>query len=99
MHAIVCPPIPPPREDRIRDTQTCGTSCPLAVVALQTPLREWELKYRLEAQYNTYNHLPSQSPSAHPSYRRLSIQARNTAQSFFLAGIQPRQNADFYTSS
>jgi hypothetical protein len=90
-----CPPIPPPREDRIRDTQTRGTGCPFAVVALQTPLGEWELKYRPEAQYNTHNHLPSQSPSAHPSHRRLSIQARNTAQSLFSAGIQPRQTLTF----
>jgi hypothetical protein len=90
-----CPPPPLPREDRIRDTQTRGTSCPFTVVALQTPLGEWELKYRPEAQYNTHNHLPSKSPTAHHSHRRLSTQAINTAQSFFSAGIQPRQTLTF----
>jgi hypothetical protein len=90
-----CPPIPLPKEGRIRDTQTRGTGCLFTVVALQTPLAEWELKYRPEAQYNTHNHLPSQSPSAHHSHRRLSIQARNTAQSFYSAGIQPRQTLTF----
>jgi hypothetical protein len=90
-----CPPTPLAREDRIRDTQTRGTGCLFTVVALQTPLGEWELKYRPEAQYNTHNHLPSKSPSAHHSHRRLSTQARNTAQSFFSAGIQPRQILTF----
>jgi hypothetical protein len=90
-----CPPPPLPKEDRIRDTQTRGTSCPFTVVALQTLLGEWELKYRPEAQYNTHNHLPSKSPSAHHSHRRLSTQAINTAQSFFSAGIQPRQTLTF----
>src|ERR1700710_410165 len=82
-----CYPAPLAREDRRRDTRTRGTGCPFAVVALQTPLGEWELKYRPEAQYNIHNHLPSQSPSAHPSHRRLSIQTRTTAESFFQAGI------------
>jgi hypothetical protein len=88
------PSIPLPKE-RIRDTQTRGTGCLFSVIALEKASGEWELKYRLEAQYNTYNHLPSQSPSAHPSHRHLSIQAKDTAQSFFLAGIQPRQTLSF----
>jgi hypothetical protein len=92
-----CPPIPPPREDqiRVRDTQTRGTGCLFTVVALQTPLGEWELKYRPEAQYNIHNHLPSQSPTAHPSHRHLSIQTKTIAESFFKAGIQPRQTLTF----
>jgi hypothetical protein len=89
-----CPPIPLPRE-RIRDTQTRGTGCLFSVIALEKVSGEWELKYRPEAQYNTHNHLPSQSPTAHPSHRQLSIQAKNTAQSFFKAGIQPRQTLTF----
>ena len=94
-----CYPAPLAREDRRRDTSTRGTSCPFAVVALQTPLGEWELKYRPEAQYNIHNHLPSQSPSAHPSHRRLSIQTRDIARSFFSAGIQPRQTLSFLSQA
>jgi hypothetical protein len=92
-----CPPIPLPKEDQIRvhDTQTRGTGCLFTVVALQTPLGEWELKYRPEAQYNTHNHLPSKSPSAYHSHRHLSTQAINIAQSLFSASIQPRQTLSF----
>jgi hypothetical protein len=92
------PSIPLPRE-RIRDTQTRGTGCLFSVIALEKASGEWELKYRLEAQYNTPNHLPSQGPSAHPSHRHLSIEARNIAQSFFSAGIQPRQTLTFMHQS
>jgi hypothetical protein len=89
-----CPPIPLYRE-RIRDTQTRGTGCLFSVIALENSPREWELKYRPEAQYNIHNHLPSLSPSSHPSHRQLSTIARNTVKSFFLAGIQPRQTLTF----
>ena len=89
-----CPPILPPRE-RIRDTQTRGTGCLFSVIALEKASGECELKYPPEVQYNTHNHLPSQSPSAHPSHRYISIQTKNIAQSFFLAGIQPQQTPTF----
>jgi hypothetical protein len=94
-----CPPIPLPREKHIRDTQTRGTGCLFSVIALENASGEWELKYRPEAQYNTHNHLPSQSPTAHHSHRRLSTQARHIAQSFFSAGIQPRQTLTFMYQS
>jgi hypothetical protein len=89
-----CPPIPLYRE-RIRDTQTRGTGCLFSVIALEKASGEWELKYRPEAQYNIYNHLPSLSPSSYPSHRQLSTIARNTVKSFFLAGIQLRQTLTF----
>jgi hypothetical protein len=90
-----CPPPPLAREDRIRDTQTRGTGCLFSIIALENPSGEWELKYRLEAQYNTHNHQPSLSPSAHPSYRQLSTTAKNTIKSFFQAGIQLQQTLTF----
>jgi hypothetical protein len=65
------------------------------VIALEKASGDWELKYRPEPQYNIHNHLPSQSPSAHPSHRRFSTQARNIAQSLFSAGIKPRQTLTF----
>jgi hypothetical protein len=88
-----CPPTPLPKE-RIRGTQTRGTGCLFSVIALEKASGEWELKYRPEPQYNTHNHLPSQSPISHPSHRHLSTEVKNIAQSFFSAGIQPRQNPD-----
>jgi hypothetical protein len=90
-----CPPPPPAKEDRIRDTATRGTSCSFSVIALQISLTEWELKYRPGIQYNTHNHEPSHHPSAHSSHRQLSITAQNITQSFFKAGIQPRQTMTF----
>jgi hypothetical protein len=90
-----CPPPPLAREDRIRDTQTRGTSCSFSVIALQKPLIGWQLKYRPGTQYNIHNHEPSRHPSAHYSHRQLSITAQNTVQSFFQAGIQPRQTLTF----
>jgi hypothetical protein len=89
-----CPPILLPRE-RVRDTQTRETGCLFSVIALEKASGEWELKYRPEAQYNTHNHLPSQSPTVHPLYQHLSTQAKNTAQTFFSAGIKPWQTLTF----
>jgi hypothetical protein len=90
-----CPPPPPARDDRIRDTQTRGTGCLFSIIALENALGEWEVKYRPEAQYNTHNHLPSLRPSAHPSHRQLSTTTKNTIKTFFQAGIQPRQTLTF----
>jgi hypothetical protein len=93
-----CPPTPLPRE-RKRDTQTRGTGCLFSVIALEIGSEGWELKYRPEAQYNTHNHLPSQSPISHPSHRHLSIGVKNIAQSFLSAGIKPRQTLTFLRQS
>jgi hypothetical protein len=90
-----CPPPPPAKENRIRDTQTRGTSCPFSVIAFQKSLIEWQLKHRPGVQYNIHNHEPSQHPSSHYSHRQLSITAQNTAQAFLSAGIQPRQTLTF----
>jgi hypothetical protein len=89
-----CPPTPLPKE-RIRGTQTRGTGCLFSVIALEKASGEWELKYRPEPQYNIHNHLPSQSPISHPSHRHLSTEVKNIAQTFFSAGIQPRQTLTF----
>src|ERR1700710_2510861 len=89
-----CPPTPLPKE-RIRDTQTRGTGCLFSVIALEKASGDWELKYRPETQYNTHNHLPSQSPISHPSHRHLSTEVKDIARTFFSAGIQPRQTLTF----
>jgi hypothetical protein len=82
-----CPPTPPPATTRVRDTQSRGTGCLFSILAIELPNSlGWEVKYRPETKYNTHNHPPSQSPAAHPSYRQLSTEARNTAQNLFLAG-------------
>ena len=70
--------------ERVRETQTRGLGCPFQVVALETPLG-WEVKYRPEARFNTYNHPPSPSPAAHPLHRRLPVAAQNTACNLFSA--------------
>lgn len=57
-------PVRLPREASIRDAQSRATGCPFAVVALETPIAEWELKYCPEADNNTRNRLPRQSPAA-----------------------------------
>jgi hypothetical protein len=93
-----CPPTPLPKE-RKRDTQTRGTGCLFSVIALEIVSEGWELKYRPEAQYNTHNHLPSQSPISHPSHRHLSTEVKNIAQSFLSAGIRPRQTLTFLRQS
>lgn len=56
------------------------------MTSLKTSSLEWEIKYRPEASYNTHNHPPSQSPTAHPSHRHLSKEAQDTAQNLLLAG-------------
>ena len=75
-----------PRPERIRDTQSRGTGCLFQVVAAETLSSEWEVKYRPEARFHIHNHPPSQSPIAHPSHRRLPVEAQNTVQNLFLAG-------------
>jgi hypothetical protein len=80
------PLIPPPPIQAIRKTQTRGTGCLFSIIAAETPTLEWEVRYRSEARFNTHNHPPSQSPVAHPSHRRLPIEAQNTAQRLFSAG-------------
>ena len=71
--------------EHIRETQTRGLGCPFQVVALETPLG-WEVKYRPEARFNTYNHPPSPSLATYPSYCRLPAKAQNTARNLFSAG-------------
>jgi hypothetical protein len=80
-----CPPVRLPSTERSRITQTRGTGCPFSILAVETPALGWEVRYR-EARFNTYNHPPSQSPAAHPSHRRLSIQTKATTQNLFEAG-------------
>ena len=75
-----------PQTERVRDTQTRGTGCQFQVVAVETPSSKWELKYRPGTEFNTHNHPPSQGPAAHPSHRKLPIEAQNTARNLFLAG-------------
>ena len=75
-----------PRPERIQDTQSRSTGCLFQVVAAETLSSEWEVKYRPEARFHIYNHPPSQSPVAHPSHRRLPVEAQNTVQNLFLAG-------------
>jgi hypothetical protein len=94
-----CPPTPALLRERKRDTQTRGTGCLFSVIALEIGFEGWELKYRPEAQYNTHNHLPSQSPISHPSHRHLSIGVKNIAQSFLSAGIRPQQTLTFLRQS
>jgi hypothetical protein len=82
-----CYPTPLPTTTRIRDTQTRGTGCPFSILAVElSSSLGWELRYRPGTIYSTHNHPPSLSPSAHPSHRQLSTEARNTAQNLFLAG-------------
>jgi hypothetical protein len=89
-----CPPVRRPKRDGIRGTQSRGTGCPFSIIAFQSLTLEWEVRYR-SADFSTHNHPPSQNPAAHPSHRHLSIQAQNTAQTLFLAGIQPRQSLTY----
>ena len=74
-----------PRIKRVRNTQSRGTGCLFQVVTVETSLG-WEVRYRPEAIYSSHNHPPSQSPAAHPSYRRLLAMDQNTARNLFTAG-------------
>ena len=82
-----CPPLRPEAQiKRVRDTQLCGSGCLFQVLAIETLSSNWEVRYRPEARFNTHNHPPSQSPAAHPSHRRLPVEAQNTARNLFSAG-------------
>jgi hypothetical protein len=72
--------------NRIRETQYRGSGCLFSVIGLETPSLGWEVRYRPDTKFNTHNHLPTRSPAAHPSHRRLPINAQNVAQNLFLAG-------------
>jgi hypothetical protein len=76
-------PLPNTQIERIRRTQTRGLECLFQVVAFETLSLGWEVRYRTETKFNTHNHLPSPSPAAHPSHRRLPTIAQNTAQDLF----------------
>ena len=75
-----------PRIERVRETQSRGSGCLFQVVAVETSSLGWEVRYRPEARFNIHNHPPSQSPAAHPSHRRLLVEAQNTTRSLFSAG-------------
>ena len=77
---------PKPQPERIQDTQSHSTGCLFQVVAVETLSSEWEVKYRPETRFSVHNHPPSQSPAAHPSHRRLPVEAQNTAYNLFSAG-------------
>jgi hypothetical protein len=81
-----CPLVRSAREDSQRETQSRGTGCLFSIMALETSDLGWEVKFRPEASFNTHNHLPSQSPAAHPSHRHLSKAAQNRARDLFSAG-------------
>ena len=82
--------------NRVRNTQSRGLGCQFSIVGVESPLGlGWEVRYRPGAQFNTHNHLPSESPAAHPSHRHLSIKAQNTAKQLHLAGVQPRNTLTF----
>ncbi|KIM94762.1 hypothetical protein OIDMADRAFT_21373, partial [Oidiodendron maius Zn] len=53
------------------------------------------VKYRPETRFSVHNHPPSQSPAAHPSHRRLPVEAQNAARNLFSAGVQPRQTITY----
>jgi MULE transposase domain len=78
------------QNNRLRTTQSRGLGCLFSIIGAQTPNSSWEVRHRPGAQFNTHNHLPSESPAAHSSHRHLSIEAQNTAKQLHLAGIQPR---------
>ena len=81
-----CPPLRPEAQiERVRDTQSRGSGCLFQVLAIETLSSNWEVRYRPEARFNTHNHPPSQSPTAHPSHHRLPVKAQNTAQNLFSA--------------
>jgi hypothetical protein len=86
------PPIRPNiGQNRVRNTQSRGSGCQFSIVGIESPLDlGWEVRYRPGAEFNTHNHTPSKSPTAHITYRRLSIAAQNTAKQLCLAGVQPR---------
>ena len=67
-------------------TQSRGTGCLFSVLAVETPSLGWELRYRAEAKFNSYNHPPSQSPAAYPSHQHLTIQAQATTRDLFSVG-------------
>ena len=48
-----------PRIERVRETQSRGSGCLFQVVAVETSSLGWEVRYRPEARFNTYNHPPS----------------------------------------
>jgi hypothetical protein len=90
-------PLPRPLRNkgiRIRESQSRGTGCPFSILAIETPLLSWEIRYR-QGVFSTHNHPPSQSPAAHPSHRHLTAIAQNTAQRLFEAGVPPRQSMNF----
>lgn len=51
---LVRPPI-----QGIRDTQWRGSGCLFSIIVAETPTLKWEVRYRSEARFNTYNHPPS----------------------------------------
>ena len=58
--------------ERQRKTTTRGTGCQFSVLAKETLDRTWTLWHRPDKRFSTYNHEPSQHPSAHPVHRQLS---------------------------
>ena len=81
------PPLRPEAQiERVQDTQSCSSGCLFQVLIIKTLSSNWEVRYRPEARFNIHNHPPSQSPAAHPSHRRLPVEAQNTARNLFSAG-------------
>jgi hypothetical protein len=66
--------------NRIRNSRSRSTGCLFSVLGIETPSLGWEVRYRPDPKFQSYNYLPSQSLAAHPSYRcALLDQVKNTA--------------------
>lgn len=65
-----------PLRRRKRCTSSRKTGCTFSVNAWELLDGRWELRHKPEAKYSCHNHPPSQSPSSHPSHRRIPTETR-----------------------
>ena len=76
---------------RKRHTYSRGTGCKFSVLAKESLDRtSWVLSYRPGQEYSLHNHSPSQDPSAHPAYQKLSAIDQSIVISLSNAGISPK---------
>ena len=83
----------PPRTSTKRKRRTCtrGTGCKFSVLAKESLDRtSWVLSYRPSQEHALYNHNPSEHPSAHPAYQRLSSKDKSIVTSLADTGIAPK---------
>ena len=73
-------------QPRIQRTSSRKTGCKCSISVVEVNATRWEVRKRLEPQFQVHNHPPSCSPWSHPTHRRLGTQDINRLKELHSSG-------------